>query len=141
MIGLIKKGKAPSMSKLKTVKEYEDRKAELEKEKIDFQEKWGKENLVWPRLNKMAEKADMEELYAGVVWLLSQDAHLTARGLDRFLKQKDDGGLAISLGQNLNGAHMDLSAVRTTYIALLNECSTHLGSPKRATIKPFDVLP
>lgn len=114
---------------------------QLKQELSDFESKYGKDKLVWPRLDQRAQRSKTEGIYTTVIWLLSLDAHLTARGLDRFMKEKADGGLIIDLGQDLSRIDLYLKTAYIIYMALLNECSTYFNLPPRAGLDRFDFIP
>ena len=141
LIPLLEQEKAPGMATVTDDKHYKNLQSQLEKELLEFQEEYGKDNLIWPSLEQRAQISNSEELYATAIWLLSLDSHLTARGLDRFMKEKEDGGVIIDLGQDLSRVGMHLRTIYITYIALLNECCTYFNLPKREDLEPFDIIP
>lgn len=121
-------------------KNYKQLLAQLEKELTDLKKLHGEKNLIWPTLELRAKASGNEELYATAVWLLSSYSHMTVRALDHYMKQKEDGGIVIELGQDLSRTYMNLASVYTTYLTLLNECSIRIGIPKKEILAQFDII-
>ena len=140
LISLLEQKKAPGMATVTDAERYKMLKSQLETELLGFKNQYGEDNLVWPNLEQRARMSNSEELYATVIWLLSLDSHLTARGLDRFMKEKEDGGVIIDLGQDLSRISLHLTTIYITYMALLNECSTRLDIPLKKDLEQFDNL-
>lgn len=141
LIPLLETQNAPAMAKVTDAEKCKKLQKEIEAELTELETQHGTKNLIWPDLKQRAKKSNNEELYATAIWLLSLDTHLTARGLDRFIKEKPDGGVIVDLGQDLSRASLILTTIYTTYMALLNECSQRLGCPQKTVIKPFDDFP
>lgn len=65
---------------------------------------------------------------------------MTARGLDRYMSEKVNGGLRINLGQDLTRIYMILRTIYIEYMALLNECCNYFEIPNRKLLDKFDSI-
>jgi len=141
LIPLLERGVTKGMAMVTDAERYKKLKYSLESELKQLEKKFGKENLIWPSLKQRAKLCKAEELYATAFWLLSLDAHMTARGLDRYMREKKDGGIVIELGQDLSRLYMHLRTIYISYLALLNENCNYFGLPTRDELKKYDFIP
>lgn len=139
LIPLLDRNAAPGMATVTDAQRYRNLLAQLEQELIQTEAQYGKNNIRWPSLQERARLSNSEELYATAFWLLSLDAHMTSRGLDRFMREGVNNNLIVELGQDLSRSYMHLRTIYISYLALLNECNRLFGVPPRRELDQFEL--
>lgn len=137
MIGVMSSGKADSMSSISTLESWQSDKDRLSQELAELESRWGRANIAWPKLEVRAKAAGLDELYAGPYWLFSQDEHLTARGLNRFMRERGES-LYFSLEHDLHLLQSILEMAYVYFMALLNECSERTEFPAASELERFN---
>lgn len=140
LIPLLEQGKAKGMATVTDADRYRKIEETIKQELDDFEKQYGKKNLEWGSLEQRAKASNSEELYTTAFWLLSLDTHLTARGLDRFMKE-DNSKVVIELGQDPSRIPLHLRTAYISYMALLNENCNSFGTPPRKDLDKFDFIP
>ena len=140
LIPLLDRGQAPGMATVTDAGRYRQLETRLLQEQTDLNNQYGQENLVLPNIEERARQSGTSEIYATVYWLLCQDTHLTARGLDRYMRE-DNGQLSVVWDLSLDRFLITLRTFYIIYIALLNECSDNFGIPIKKDLAPFDNIP
>lgn len=139
LIPLLERNAAPGMATATDAERYRNLLAQLEQELNQTEAQYGRDSIRWPSLEERARTSNTEELYATAFWLLSLDAHMTARGLDRFMREGENNNLIIELGQDLSRVYMHLRTAYISYLALLNESSNMLKVPSRQELDRFEL--
>jgi hypothetical protein len=139
VVGLMDKGKAPSMASISTIDGWRQAEAKLTRELAQMETRYGKDDLKWPSIERRAELGDSEELYATAFWLFSQDEHLSTRGLDRFMRQRG-GSIYFDLGHDLERLDSFVGMACVYYLAFLGELSDRAGHPSRRELERFNSL-
>lgn len=137
LIRLLEEKKAPAMEEVNTIENYKQLKLSLEQELL------GKEHIKWPNLEQRAKAVNAEESYATVIWLFSEDTHMTAEGLNRYLRSIE-GRIGMLVGLDLSELDQQVQTAYVSYLAFLNTCSQHLGFPTHEELQSFnssDVMP
>ena len=136
LIPLLENNLAPVMSTVTDANRYKELQEQLEKEQNELVSQYGKDNLNFLDLLERAKRSGTLEIYATAYWLLSEDAHLTARGLDRFMRE-EGGQLSVTGDMDLNRFEMNLKTFYIVFSALLNECSEQFGIPDKEGLNEF----
>ncbi len=131
LLRLLEQKKAPAMEEVNTIEDYKKQKLSLE------QELAGKEHLKWPKLEDRAKAVNSEEMYATVFWLFSEDTHMTAEGLNRYLKSIE-GGIGMLVGLDLRELGRQVQTAYVSYIAFINTCSQRFGFPTEEELRKFN---
>ncbi len=131
ILRLLEQKKTPAMEEVNTIENYKKLKLSLE------QELSGKEHIKWPNLELRAKAVNAEELYATVIWSFSEDTHMTAEGLNRYLRSIE-GGIGVLVGLDLSELDRQVQTAYISYLALLNTCSQHLGFPTHEELQSFN---
>jgi hypothetical protein len=137
ILDLLRKEKAPAMAEVANIKKYERLQSNLEKEISDSESLFGKENILWPNLEQRAQKGNSEEIYATAFWLFSESSHMTAEGLNRFLRD-NDGVITMTTELDLTRLDQEIQTAFVSYIAFLNTCSQKLGFPPENELEEFN---
>jgi hypothetical protein len=134
---LLEQKKAPAMEEVNTIESYKELKLSLEQELSAKQNLLGKENATWPNLEQRAKGGNSEELYATVFWLFSEDTHMAAEGLNRYLRNIE-GGIAMTTELDLSALDQQIQTAYVSYIAFINTCSQRFGFPSEEELKEFN---
>lgn len=140
LIPLLERNQAPGMATVADAQRYRQLEAQLEQEQTELTAQYGEENLRFPSLEARARASGTLEIYATAYWLLCQDTHLTARGLDRYMRE-ENGQLSITWDQDLDRFHMHIRTFYIIFSALLAECSEQFGIPNMEELKQFEQIP
>lgn len=139
IIRLLEQNQAPGMARVTSVERYHQLETQLVQERTQLEALYGETELRWPNLEVRARDGNTLELYATLYWLLCLDTHLTARGLDRFIREVN-GQLTI-VGDLEEGRFQ--STLRTFYLilsALLADCSEKFGTPVMSELNRFESI-
>jgi hypothetical protein len=131
LLRLLEQKKAPAMEEVNTIEDYKKQNLSLE------QELAGKEHLKWPKLEDRAKAVNSEEMYAIVFWLFSEDTHMTAEGLNRYLKSIE-GGIGMLVGLDLRELGRRVQTAYVSYIAFIHTCSQRFGFPTEEELRKFN---
>jgi len=112
----------------------------LVKERIKLTEKYGAGNLIFHNLEERARLSSNSEMYSTVYWLLCQDTHVTARGLDRHMKL-DNNQLSVTWDLDLERFNKTLQSFYIIFSAMLVECSQNFGIPDQKELDKFEDIP
>lgn len=103
------------------LEQEQQRRAGLEEERARLQRILGDDNATLPNLEQRARLADMEAIYVIAYGELSQEEHMTIRGLDRYLKREGDH-LIFDMGHDISNLEQTLKSVYVCYFDLLRLC-------------------
>lgn len=140
LIPILERNPVPGRDTVTEAEQYRQLESQLVQEQTELNNVYGQENLRLPNIEERARLSGTSEIYATVYWLLCQDTHLTARGLDRYM-QENNGQLSVSWDQSLDRFNIALKTFYIIYIALLNDCCENFGIPNSDDLAPFDVIP
>lgn len=101
------------MAEVNTIESYTELELSLEQELSERQSLFGRENVTWPNLAQRAKGGNSEELYATVFWLFSEDTHMTAEGLNRYLRNID-GRIAMTTELDLSTLDQQMDCTPST---------------------------
>ena len=127
------------MATVTDAQRYRNLLAQLEQELTQTETQYGRDTIRWPSLQERARLSNAEELYATAFWLLSLDAHMTSRGLDRFMRDGGNNNFVVELGQDLSRSYMHFRTAHICYLALLNESNRLFGVPPREELDRFEL--
>jgi hypothetical protein len=137
LLRLLEQKKAPAMEEVNTIESYKQLKQSLEQELL------GKEHMRWPNLELRAKAVNAEESYATVIWSFSEETHMTAEALNRYLRNIE-GGIGVLVGLDLGELDQQVQTAYISYLAFLNTCSQQLGFPTYEELQSFnssDMIP
>jgi hypothetical protein len=137
ILRLLEQKKAPSMAEVNMIESYKELKLSLEQTLSERQRLLGKENVTWPNLEQRAKGEKSEEMYATVFWLFSEDTHMTAEGLNRYLRNIE-GGIAMTTELDLSTLDQEIQTAFVSYIAFINTCSQKFGFPAEEELREFN---
>lgn len=125
------------MAEVNTVENYKELKLGLEQELSEQQNLLGRENITWPNIEQRAKKGNSDELYATVFGYFSDDTHMTAESLSRFLREVD-GGAAFTAELDLSVLDQEIQTAFVYYLGFINTCSQKLGFPAEEELEEFN---
>lgn len=137
LINLLEQDRVPSMAQVNSIENYRNMKLSLEQELSEQQNLLGIGNVAWPPLEQRAIKGNSDELYATVFGYFSQDSHMTADSLDRFLKEVENGA-AFTTEPDLGVIDQEIQTAFAYYLIFINICSEKLGFPTQEELKEFN---
>jgi hypothetical protein len=140
IIRLLEQDKAPSMAQVNSIENYRKIKLNLEQELAEQQNLLGRENVTWPTIERRAIGGNSEELYATVFGYFSQDTHMTAESLTRFLREVD-GIAEFTTEPDLSILDQEIQTAFAYYLIFINICSQNLCFPTEEELKEFMVVP
>ncbi len=132
----LRRGRAPSMSRLSSADEWQGHVTRLETELLALKQRYGDRTLAWPPLEQRARKGDSDELYAGPYSLFSEDEHLSARALDAYMEQQGDR-VRFTFVPDLHLLDSYLTSAHVYLLALLDQCGKRLGFPAADELRRF----
>ncbi len=139
ILALMKKNKAPVMSLDTTEQDWRDHLHRLSAELKRLETVHAGKDLKWPSLEERARLSDTGELYATVYWLFSHTEHLTSRGLNKFMKERD-GDIFFNLENDATTIDPFIRMACIYYVSFLNECSERTGYPEKKDLARFDSI-
>ncbi len=137
ILRLLEQKNAPSMAEVNTIESYRALKLSLEQELSERQRLLGREHATWPNLERRAQLGNSEEMYATVFWLFSQDTHMTAEGLNRYLSNIE-GGIAMTTELDLSMLDQEIQTAFVSYLGFIGTCSQRFGFPSEEELKEFN---
>lgn len=140
LIPLLERNEAPGMATVTDARRYRELEAQLIQEQTDLTNIYGRDNLRLPSIEERARLSGTSEIYTTAYWLLCQDTHLTARGLDRYMSE-NNGQLSVTWDQDLDRFNMSLRTFFIIFSAMLAECSEKFGIPDMSELNKFEAIP
>lgn len=131
LLRLLEQNKAPAMEAVNTIEKYKELKLSLEQDLAE------QDNIRWPTLEQRAKEVNAEELYATVIWSFSEETHMTAESLNRYLRSIE-GGISMLVGLDLGELDRQIQTAYVSYLACLNTCSQYLGFPMQEDLQNFN---
>jgi hypothetical protein len=136
IINLLEQDRVPSMARVNSIENYRGMKSRLEQELFEQQNLLGRSNITWPTLEQRAKRGDSEELYATVFGYFSQDTHMTADSIDRFISEVNAGSV-FTAELDLSALNQEIQTAFAYYLIFITICSEKLGFPAQEELKEF----
>jgi hypothetical protein len=135
IITLMEQDKASSMASVSSIESFREIRDSLRQEISEEQNRLG-EYAIWPSVEQRARMADLEEYYPTVFYLFSQDNHMSADGLFRFLEEVN-GSIALITELDLSDLDTEIQTAYAYYFQFINLCSVWLGLPTEEELTEF----
>jgi hypothetical protein len=125
LIVLMEQEKAPSMAAIASLENYIELRGTL-REKIAEERSRLEENATWHSIEQRAIATGMQEDYRTVFYLFSQDNHMSADSLEKFLR--DDNGVTVfTTALDLSDLDNEIQTAYIYYFQFIYLCSVLLG--------------
>lgn len=134
IVQLLEQHKAPAMAAVNTLENYKELQLSLEREISEEEKSLGNKKTNWPNLEQRANAVNSEEIYATVIWLFSEEVHMTAEGLNRFFTNIE-GRIAIPTELDLSEFDQQIQTAYALYFDFINTCSQRFGFPTEEELR------
>jgi hypothetical protein len=136
LIMLMEQDKASSMAAFGSIESLMELKDNLRQEISEEIGRLGEKNARWPSVEQRARIAGLEEYYPTVFYLFSQDNHMSADGLFRFLEEVN-GNITLITELDLSNLDTEIQTAYAYYFQFINLCSVWLGFPTEEELTEF----
>lgn len=137
IIMLLEQEKAPSMAAINPLESYKELRESLKQEVAEEANRLGERNVSWPSVEQRARQAGLEEYYPTVFYLFSQDNHMSADSLFRFLDEAN-GVTIFTTELDLSDLDQEIQTAYAYYLQFIHLCAEKLGFPDQEELKEFN---